>query len=241
MLGAGSVGKGGRRLPSYGHRVLSGLPDRYASILLAKASAITLPAGAILFRQGEAGDGCYWLQRGALKVTIASQHGQERMIAVLGAGAIVGELAMIDGLPRSATVSAIVDSELTFVSRAAFGSFMRLHPELSGFLITTLVMRLRQTDEEAAAATFLTVKARLARALLRIAEVLGHDAKDGWVAIHEKVRQEDLAAMAGVARENVSRTLGEWRRRNVIAASRNSKLVLHTASLEREAATSPQG
>ncbi len=232
------MGDDGRQLPSYAHNILSGLPDRYASILLAKATTVQLPSGALLFSQGDTGDGCYWIQRGALKVAIASQRGQERIIAVLGPGAIVGELAMIDDLPRSATISAIVDSELTFVSRMAFTAFLHKHPELNGFLIRTLVARLRQTDEDAAAATFLTVKARVARALLRIADVLGKDAEDGVVAIHERVRQDDLAAMAGVARENVSRTLSDWRERSVVLASRDGKLKLNKARLQREAVAS---
>jgi len=218
------------------HNILRGLPDRYASQLLATAKTVQLPSGNILFGQGNPGDGCYWLQRGVLKVSVVSQRGQERIIAILGAGAIVGELAMIDDLPRSATVSAIVDCELVFVSRESFTNFMRQHPELNGFLITTLVARLRQTDEEAAAMTFLTVKARVARALLRIADVLGHDADGGLVAIHEKVRQDDLAAMAGVARENVSRTLSNWRRNSVVLPSRGGKLLLNKARMQREAA-----
>lgn len=240
MLGAGSAGAGGRPRPPHSHNILSGLPDRYASILLAKATTVTLRAGAILFRQGDAGDGCYWVQHGALKVAIASQRGQERIIAILGTGSIVGELAMIDDLPRSATISAIVGCELTFVSRKAFTDFLRRHPELNAFLVTTLVARLRQTDEEAAAATFLTVKARVARALLRIADVLGKEVEDEVVAIPEKVRQDDLAAMAGVARENVSRTLSEWRERGVVLSSRDGKLTIDKARLQREAATNAQ-
>jgi len=236
MLGAGSVGDGGRPRPPIGHYILSGLPDRYASVLLAKSTAVTLHAGDILFQQGDAGDGCYWIQRGALKVAIASQPGQERIIAILGAGAIVGELAMIDDLPRSATISAIVACELTFVSRAAFTDLLRRHPELNGFLVTTLVARLRQTDEEAAAATFLSVRARVARALLRIAEVLGKEAEDGLLTIPERIRQDDLAAMAGVARENVSRTLSEWRERSIVLTSRDGKLKLNKVRLQREAA-----
>ena len=235
MLGTSVVDKRrGQTLP-YARNILSGLPDRHASRLLAMAKAVSLPSGRILFRQEDAGDGCYWLQRGALKVSIASERGRERIIAILGAGAIVGELAMIDDLPRSATVSAIADSELIFVSRVSFTEFLRQHPELNGLLIATLVGRLRQTDEEAAAATFLTVKARVARALLRIADVLGQDAEGNLVTIQEKVRQDDLAAMAGVARENVSRTLSDWRRSNVVVPSRDGKLQLNTARLRREA------
>ena len=80
-----------------------------------------------MFERGDAGDGCYWLRRGVLAVCVASASGEQRILAILGQGAIVGELAMIDGLPRSASVQAIRDCELTFVA-AAFTEMLNQHP-----------------------------------------------------------------------------------------------------------------
>src|SRR5438128_4496871 len=82
-----------------------------------------------LFAIGDAGDGCYRLDQGLLKVVVASPRGEERIIAILGPGAIVGELAMIDGLPRSASVVALHDCVLRFVSREAFTRRANMHPE----------------------------------------------------------------------------------------------------------------
>ena len=70
--------------------------------MLAKAPTIDLTKGQALFEIGAVGDGCYWLKEGVLKVSITSNQGAERILAILGPGSIVGELAMIDGLPRSA-------------------------------------------------------------------------------------------------------------------------------------------
>src|SRR4051794_35897868 len=100
--------------------------------------------------------------------TRGSSRGDERILTILGPGSIVGELAIIDGLPRSATVVAIRDCKLSFISREAFASCIRDFPEISGYLISTLASRLREADEELAAASFLTVKARVARALLEL-------------------------------------------------------------------------
>src|SRR5215467_12506216 len=121
----------------------------------------------MLFERGDPGDGCYWLLRGVLAVCVGSAAGEQRILAILGAGAIVGELAMIDGLPRSATVQALRDCELTFVSRAAFTEMLSQRPELYIDIATTLAARLRQSDEDLAASSFLTVRARVARALLQ--------------------------------------------------------------------------
>lgn len=216
--------------------LLSSLPREVAGKLLSAERARTLAAGAILFERGDPGDGCYWLQKGVLKVSVASASGEQRILAILGPGAIVGELAMLDGLPRSATVEAVRDCELTFVSRAAFADILNSHPELYRDIAATLVARLRQSDEDMGAASFLTVRARVARALLQFARHLGEDRGEGQILIRHKVTQYDLAAMAGVARESVSRTLVDWKRRHVLERSSPGGYVVHKARLEEEAA-----
>jgi CRP/FNR family transcriptional regulator, cyclic AMP receptor protein len=87
------------------------------------------PHVTILFRAGDSGHGYYRIEDGLLKVTIVSDCGGERILAFLGQGAIVGELSMIDGLPRSASVVAVRASVLSFLSRAAFERFAETHPE----------------------------------------------------------------------------------------------------------------
>jgi hypothetical protein len=125
------------------------------------------------------------------------------------------------------------ESQLIFVSRAAFTKCLQDHPEIYAYLVSALVARLRQADEEAAAASFLTGKARIARALLNLAQHLGKGESPSRIEIPHKIRQGDIAAMAGVARESVSRTLGEWRRRNVIT-TKSRYLVVNTTTLQRE-------
>ena len=86
-----------------------------------------------------------------------------------------------------------------------------------------------------AATTFLTVKARVARALLELAQHLGQPAAAGHIVFREKITRGDLAAMAGVAQENVSRVLGEWRRRKVVSGTSRSYCLNNLATLKREA------
>src|SRR6478752_4021043 len=75
--------------------VLGRLPPELSGKLLAGERTITLREGETLFERGDAGDGCYWLKRGVLAVLIASAKGEQRILAILGAGAVVGEVAMI--------------------------------------------------------------------------------------------------------------------------------------------------
>jgi CRP/FNR family cyclic AMP-dependent transcriptional regulator len=88
--------------------------------LFGAATQHLLKAGEPLFLAGDAGDGCYRLERGLLKVVITSARGEERILAILGPGEIAGELVIIDGQPRSASVFAVRDCELSFISRQDF-------------------------------------------------------------------------------------------------------------------------
>jgi CRP/FNR family transcriptional regulator, cyclic AMP receptor protein len=195
------------------NNILAGLPTGFVSPLLASAPTVSLRAGKRLFEKGDAGDGCYWLQTGAVRISVSSDRGMDKVLAILGPGSILGELSMIDGLPRSADVGAVTNCQLSFISRPAFLERLQQRVDIYDYLLTTLSQRLRQADEELAAATFLSVRARLARALLQLAHHLGQTQKagSGRIIIRHQIRQNDLASMAGVARESVSRTMSEWK------------------------------
>src|SRR6516164_710999 len=132
-------------------RRLLGLPTRFSRELFAGAELVRLRDGQVLFRAGDSGDGCYRVEEGLLKVTIVSNSGTERILAFLGRGAIVGELAILDGLPRSSSVLAVRDAAVRFLSNAAFEAFAEKHPELYKSLVRLLAERLRETDTTVAA------------------------------------------------------------------------------------------
>src|SRR5579883_2495174 len=93
--------------------LLSGLPEHLSANLFATATPSRLRADEVLFLAGDPGDGCYRVEDGLLKVTMVSRTGTERILAFLGPGAIVGELSMIDGRPRSASVVAVREAALS--------------------------------------------------------------------------------------------------------------------------------
>ena len=215
------------------------VPEALSRPLFVAARPQGLKAGQVLFASGDAGDGCYLLDRGLLRVTVTSSRGEERTIATLGPGAVVGELSMIDGGPRSASVVALSDCSLRFTSREDFGKYMAAHPEAFQALVAILAFRLRQADEVVAATTFLTVKGRVARALVELAEYVGTPSSTGQIVLHEKISLADIAAMAGVARENVSRVMSEWRRRNLITGSPRYYCLNDIPALMREVQGKP--
>ena len=201
-----------------GHlRLLSELPADISTKLFANAKRVRLAAGKILFRAGASGDGCYRVEDGLLKVTMVSSFGAERILAFLGGGDIVGELSIIDGLPRSATVMAVRDAAVSFLSCAEFEAFADKHPKVYKSLNRLLAQRLRETDTAVAAGSFLSLKGRVAQTMLELADHFGQEVGPGRIVIHQKIGQNDLAAMAGIARENVTRVLNDWQRHKVLS------------------------
>lgn len=215
--------------------LLSSLPDELAAALFARARRTRLKTDQTLFAAGDPGDGCYRIDQGLLKVSVISPAGGERILAILGPGAIVGELSMIDAQPRSASVAAVRDSELSFIGRAAFEAFADDHPQVFRHIVTVLVRRLRDTNNVVLAASFLPLKGRVAQALLGLAEAFGHDVGMGRIVVRQKVTQSDLAAMAGIARENVSRILNDWMRRKLVTRLSGYYCIEQRAALEDEA------
>ena len=219
------------------HIVLPRLPQSLAASLFAGAIPCHLKAGKALFVVGDLGDGCYRLEQGLLKVVITSPRGDNLIIAILGPGSIAGELALIDGHPRSASVFAIRDCELSFVSRNAFEQYTAVHSDIYRYLVNVLAARLRETDDALGAANFLTVEARLARAMLDLARYFrGHEDAER-IVIGEKMTQSDLAALAGVARENVSRILTDWKERKIVVRSGSHYCLNDLEALKRKAAS----
>jgi CRP/FNR family transcriptional regulator, cyclic AMP receptor protein len=215
--------------------ILTALPTELSRGLFAKGRTLALATDQTLFLAGDEGDGCYRVEEGLLKASVAAPNGGERILAILGPGSMVGELSIIDGAPRSASVTALRESRLCFVSRADFETFGRSSPELYRHVMTVLARRLRDTNDALAAASFLSVKGRVARALLSLAEAFGRDVGSGRILIRQKVTQSDLAAMAGVARENVSRVLKDWMTHSLVSRLAGYYCLENKAAIKHEA------
>jgi CRP/FNR family cyclic AMP-dependent transcriptional regulator len=214
--------------------LFSALPSHLSAHLFANAKPVHLAAEQVLFLAGDAGDGCYRIEKGLLKVSMVSTSGAERILSILGPGAIVGELAVLDGLPRSASVLALRESELLFISKAKFEEFAKKNQELYQHLVTLLASRLRETNDVIAAESFLPLRGRVALTLLELAEHFGENVGSGRIVIRQKFGQSDLAAMAGIARENVNRILADWKRRKLVSRISGYYCLESKSQLQRE-------
>ena len=215
--------------------LLSRLPEHLLKRLFGRATTVRLKTDQVLFLVGDTGDGCYRVDDGLVKVAMVSRAGKERILAFLGPGAIVGEMSIIDRLPRSANVVAVRPAVLSFVSRTDFQDFAKIHPEVYESLVALLAARLRETDMTIAAGPFLPVRGRIACTLLELAQEFGQDVGSGRIVIHQKICQADLAAMAGVSREQVNRTLNDLKRCELVNQLDGYYCIENKAQLQKEA------
>jgi len=154
--------------------------------------------------------------------------------ALVGAGEIIGELSLIDHQPRSASAIALCDLTFRYITRQAFEDCTKDDLEIYKDLAAILAARLRETDETLAAASFLSVRGCVARTLLELVDYIGKDAGRGRILLDQRISGKDLAAMAGVARENVSRVLSDLKKRGVIEQRLQSYVLKDIGALERE-------
>ncbi|GGB52730.1 hypothetical protein GCM10011316_25970 [Roseibium aquae] len=196
---------------------LQGLCPELAEGLSRISRPMTLPAGSVLFEAGDPGNGCYALLEGSLKVALISLEGDEQLLAVLGPGDLVGELALLDERPRSATVTALKEARLSFIEKSAFDRFATDNPAIYRHMLFIVGKRLRNSNDVLAARSFLPLPGRVAQTLLQLSETFGKPLDNGRVLIHYKLSQSDIANMTGAARENVSRVLNDWKRGGIIS------------------------
>ena len=214
---------------------LAGLPEELAEALAGLARAVNLSSGEILFHAGDPGNGFFAILEGSIKVSVISNEGEEQLLAVFGPGALVGELALLDERPRSATVTALKPSKLAFIERAGFERFADENPAVYRHMLRVVGTRLRLANDVLAARSFLPLPGRVAQTLLQLAETFGKPLDNDRILIHYKLSQANLANMAGAARENVNRVLSDWKRGGTISRISGYYCIENRAALEAAA------
>lgn len=160
----------------------------------------------VIFHQGDVGDSLQIVVSGAVKIVLPSAEGGEAIIASLRPGDFFGELAILDGAPRSATATALEATETLSLPRAVFQQLLRQDPRLIDALLTGLASELRRLTGHVEELHFLDLAGRLAMRLVRLAREENPEA-DGPVHLSWPYTQSDLAAMIGGTRQSVNKLL----------------------------------
>lgn len=189
-------------------------------------------AGEIIFHRDDPGQVLYVLREGKVKIYLTSQDGQEVALAIFGPGDYFGELALLDGQPRSASAIAIEPAETFALQRNDFINAVMHHPRIAVQVMNVLSRRLRQTDAMVEDLLFLDVHGRVAKKLLELAELHGTRTPDG-IRIDMRITQGELAAMVGASRESVNKVMGYFTDKRFITTDKYKITVTRLADLRR--------
>lgn len=174
--------------------------------------------GTAIFEKDDAGSSMMVVLTGRVRIWNVSREGKEVTLRVIGPGEVFGEIALLDGKPRSANAEALEDTLLMVVERRHFLPFMMGHPGVLERLLVVLCDRLRSTSLDLEDQATLDMPARLARRLVRLARDYGRALPQGAVRIELKLSQNDLGNLIGTTRESVSKQLSAWRGDGIIGA-----------------------
>ncbi|MCX6174248.1 MAG: Crp/Fnr family transcriptional regulator [Ignavibacteriales bacterium] len=169
----------------------------------------------VVLMEEEAGTALFVIVKGKVKVARSSNDGREVILTILSESDFFGEMAILDGLTRSATVTSIEESELFLIQRNDFLNLLREFPEISISLLQELTKRLRSADAKIKALSLKDAEGKVATVILQLADDIGR-IKHGKVEIEKLPLQQDLANMAGTSRETISRTLHSFAKKGLI-------------------------
>jgi CRP/FNR family transcriptional regulator, cyclic AMP receptor protein len=216
--------------PGYGDEAkLAGLLGE----LFCRGVPLKLRPGETLVRFGDQFEGCYILDEGLLKIGVSSPVGDERIVYLISKGGIIGEIELI-ALPETGSIAAFGSCELRYVARDCLDEFSRSQPQIYKLLATSVASRLRHITVEVAAQS---ARARMANALLSLAELVGKEEAGGEVTLPIEIHQKELAAMAGIARENACRILKAWEDSQLLVRSHYQYRIRDKRRLERESSS----
>jgi CRP/FNR family transcriptional regulator, cyclic AMP receptor protein len=214
------------------HALFGQLPPRVIEHLGSYMRKRTLARGETIFSKGDPGSGLMGVLSGSVKISVPSADGRDIVLNIIHAGEIFGEIALLDGRPRTADATAMTDCELIVIERRDFIPFLRSEPDLIMQIVEILCSRLRWTTEQVQDVTFLDLPTRLAKALLRLVRESDPPAGGGKLTI----TQRELSQVIGRSRESTNKQLRIWAKQGWVRLQRGAVTVLQPGKLAEVAA-----
>jgi CRP-like cAMP-binding protein len=211
--------------------LFSKLSEQQLSALAAHARRVYFLDGQRVFEQGSDGDCLYVVVRGRLKVTSFSSAGRESLLGLEGPGSVIGELSMLDGSPRSASVAALEDTELLVLGRSEVLGYLAQNAEAALSLVFILAARLKRLSRRTEDLASCSIPARLARRLLQLADDCGVAQQDG-MKILVNLSQQELGEFIDATRESVNKHLKVWEARGVLSRDSHHIVIRSQSDLE---------
>lgn len=218
------------------HPIFGGLGSEFLDRLSSYAIRQTVKRGTLIFAKGDPGTSLFAVCSGTVKISTASLGGKDAAFNLITEGAIFGEIAMLDGRPRTADARTITDCELLVIERRDFLQAIHERPEIALRLIEVLCGRLRHTTEQLEDLMFRDLPSRLARTLLRLAE----SAKPAPRGRKIMLTQRDLSEMIGRSRESTNKQLRMWEKQKWVLLERGGIVILAPDALAAIASTAAE-
>src|SRR5215468_11165542 len=204
--------------------------DRLVSCIVEKR----VRRGSVVFAKDDPGSSLFAILEGMVRITVRSVGGHDGVFKLMTKGDIFGEIALLDGRPRTADAVAITDCDIFVIERRDFLPLVREEPEIALKLIEILCARLRQTTQQAESLMFVHLPGRLAKALLRHSKDDGSERK-------VVVTQKDLGNIIGMSRESTNRQLRIWEEQKLVRLERGAIVILSPNALQRIADSDADG
>jgi CRP-like cAMP-binding protein len=202
------------------------LSEREGRDLASRAEQRSFAAGESICRLGDPGHNMMAVVTGMVRISLPTVKGRDIILADLSPGELFGEIAMLDGKPRSANAAALTKCELLVLERRDILPFFERNPAACLKLMEILCARIRRSDERMSDIAFYELPARLAKTLLKFPAT-------GSQPVKLSLSQRELAEMAGGTRENVNRCLREWQRRGIVELKDRWTVIRQPEALRR--------
>jgi CRP/FNR family cyclic AMP-dependent transcriptional regulator len=212
------------------HALLSSCGSAELADLLSGGTMQSRRKGDTLLRQGDRGDTLLILVAGTARISMVASNGREIILDYAEPGTVLGEIAVLDGGERTASVVATQDVQVLTLTAVAFEAFVARHPAMAWRLLREMARRLRQANSTIESDRAFASGPRLARFLQRLAQ------DDGTSALRLELSQTELSLFAGISRENINRQLAAWADAGVIALDQGRVRILDHETLSEIAA-----
>jgi len=218
--------------------LFAGIPKEAAEALAAITGARSLRAKEELFHKGDDANELYVVVSGHLAIKTTGADGNELMFAVTGPGEVCGEIALLTGSPRTATVRAIGATSLLYINRRQLLELLHDRPEVAIELLSVVATRVAKLSLLLEDTQFLNLPGRLARKLRDFAAIFGRPVPgepEGVVRIELKLNQEEWGDLVGTTRESVNKQFGKWTEQGVISIDRRIVTIRDSKAISQAA------
>jgi CRP-like cAMP-binding protein len=211
------------------NRLFRGLPPATLTQIASLGVRRQYAKGATIFAQSDPADGLYGVVTGRVRISASSADGKELFLNIMEPGDTFGEIALLDGRPRTASASATAACDVVVIPRDQFMGLLRREPELVSHVLELLCQRLRWLSGLTEESALLPVPARLARRLLTLGQMHGQETGKG---VRLSISQEEMARFVGLSRQVVNQYLQNWKSRQWVGLGRSNITILDAEALQ---------